>query len=243
MGPADAMRPLTLRLDRVSGGYGEADVLRDVSLEVAAGQVLGLLGRNGAGKTTTLKVIMGLVRARSGSVTLDGAELVRVPPDEIPRRGIAYVPQGRRLFPDLTVAENLRMGLLVRGGGEETLTPVLDLFPVLRERLRQRAGTLSGGEQQMLATARALCARPTHLLMDEPSEGLMPTLVDRLLGMVASLRAQGVGILLVEQKVDAVLRVADRVALMEGGRIVYQDTPGALSASPDILLRYVGVRR
>jgi branched-chain amino acid transport system ATP-binding protein len=234
---------MTLRLDRVSCGYGDVDVLREVSLEVAAGEVLGLLGRNGAGKTTTLRVIMGLVRARSGSITLDGAELLRVPPDEIPRRGIAYVPQGRRLFPDLTVAENLRMGLLVRGGGDETLEPVLELFPVLRERLRQRAGTLSGGEQQMLATARALCARPALLLMDEPSEGLMPTLVDRLLRTVTALRARGVGILLVEQKVDAVLRVADRVAILEGGRIVHQGTPAELSAEPELLLRYVGVRR
>ena len=233
----------TLRLDRVNCYYGEVHVLRDVSLAVAPGEVLGLLGRNGAGKTTTLRAIMGLVRARSGSVTLDGTELLRVPPDEIPRRGIAYVPQGRRLFPDLTVSENLRMGLLVRGGGAETLDPVLELFPVLRERLGQRAGTLSGGEQQMLATARALCARPAVLLMDEPSEGLMPTLVERLLGTVAELRTRGVGILLVEQKVDAVLRVADRVALMEGGRIVREATPAELSSTPELLLRHVGVRR
>jgi branched-chain amino acid transport system ATP-binding protein len=234
---------MPLRLDRVNCYHGGAHVLRDVSLAVAPGEVLGLLGRNGAGKTTTLRAIMGLVRARSGAITLDGADLLRMPADEIPRRGIAYVPQGRRLFPDLTVAENLRMGLLVRGGGGETLEPVLELFPVLRERLGQRAGTLSGGEQQMLATARALCARPTHLLMDEPSEGLMPTLVDRLLGTVAALRARGVGILLVEQKVDAVLGVADRVALIEHGRIVHVATPADLSAMPDILLRYVGVRR
>ena len=234
---------MTLRLDRVNCYHGGIHVLRDVSLELAAGEVLGLLGRNGAGKTTTLRTVMGLVRARSGSITLDAAELLRVPPHEIPRRGIAYVPQGRRLFPDFTVSENLRMGLFVRGGAEETLEPVLELFPVLRERLRQRAGTLSGGEQQMLATARALCARPTLLLMDEPSEGLMPMLVDRLLGTVAALRARGVGILLVEQKVDAVLRVADRVAILEGGRVVYQATPAALAAEPDILLRYVGVRR
>jgi branched-chain amino acid transport system ATP-binding protein len=234
---------VTLRLDRVNCYHGGAHVLRDVSLEVEPGEVLGLLGRNGAGKTTTLRTIMGLVRARSGSISLDGTELLRLPPDEIPRRGIAYVPQGRRLFPDLTVAENLRMGLLVRGGAEETLDPVLDLFPVLRERLRQRAGTLSGGEQQMLATARALCARPTHLLMDEPTEGLMPLLVDRLLGTVTALRARGVGVLLVEQKVDAVLQVADRVAVIEHGRIVREATPAELSAEPEILLRHVGVRR
>ena len=135
------------------------------------------------------------------------------------------------------------MGLLVRGGGPETLEPVLELFPRLRDRLRQRAGTLSGGEQQMLATARALCARPALLLMDEPTEGLMPALVDRLLATVTSLRAQGVGILLVEQKVDAVLRVADRVALIENGHIVRLATPAELSAQPDLLLRHVGVRR
>jgi branched-chain amino acid transport system ATP-binding protein len=237
------MATLTLRLDRVDGSYGGVHVLRDVSLELAAGEVLGLLGRNGAGKTTTLKTIMGLVRARSGAITLGAVDLRRVPPDEIPRRGIAYIPQGRRLFPDFTVAENLRMGLLVRGGGEETLEPVLDLFPILRERLGQRAGTLSGGEQQMVATARALCARPTILLMDEPTEGLMPALVDRVLATVTALRARGVGILLVEQKVDAVLRVADRVALIENGRIVREATPAELAAEPEILLRHVGVRR
>ena len=237
------MGTLTLKLDRVNSYYGGAHVLRDVSLQVAAGEALGLLGRNGAGKTTTLKTIMGLVRARSGSITLDATNLLCLPAHEIPRRGIAYVPQGRRLFSDLTVAENLRMGLLVRGGGEETLEPVLELFPLLRERLRQRAGTLSGGEQQMLATARALCARPTLLLMDEPTEGLMPALVDRLLETVTALRARGVGILLVEQKVDAVLRVADRVALIENGRIVREATPAELAAEPEILLRYVGVRR
>jgi branched-chain amino acid transport system ATP-binding protein len=234
---------VTLRLDRVNCYHGGAHVLHDVSLELAAGEVLGLLGRNGAGKTTTLRTVMGLLRARSGSITLDAADLRRLPADEIPRRGIAYVPQGRRLFPHLTVAENLRIGLLVRGGGDDILGPVLELFPVLHERLGQRAGTLSGGEQQMLATARALCARPMLLLMDEPTEGLMPLLVDRLLSTVTALRGRGVGILLVEQKVDAVLRVADRVALIEGGRIVHQATPAELAAAPDLLLRHVGVRR
>jgi branched-chain amino acid transport system ATP-binding protein len=213
---------MTLRLDRVNCYHGEVHVLRDVSFQVAAGEVVGLLGRNGAGKTTTLRTIMGLVRARSGSISLGAEELTRLPPDEIPRRGVAYVPQGRRLFPDLTVAENLRMGLWVRDAAEETLEPVLDLFPVLRERLRQRAGTLSGGEQQMLATARALCARPTLLLMDEPSEGLMPRLIDRLLDTVAALRARGVASCH-EQKVDAVPR-GGPVAV--GDRRVVRATPG-----------------
>ncbi len=234
---------MILRLDRVNGYYGDAHILRDVTLEVASGEILGLLGRNGAGKTTMLRAIMGLVRLGGGHITLDGAELSQLPAHEIPRRGIAYVPQGRRLFTELTVEENLTIGLLVRGGGAETLDPVLDLFPVLRERLRQRAATLSGGEQQMLATARALCARPAIVLMDEPGEGLMPSLVDRLLTTITGLRARGVGILLVEQKVDAVLRVADRVALIENGHIVRHATPAELTAEPEVLLRHIGVRR
>jgi branched-chain amino acid transport system ATP-binding protein len=234
---------MTLRLDRVNAYYGGAHILKDVSLELASGEILGLLGRNGAGKTTMLRAIMGLVRPGAGRITLDDVDLTRMPAHEIPRRGIAYVPQGRRLFAELTVEENLTIGLLVRGSGEETLEPVLDLFPVLRERRRQRAATLSGGEQQMLATARALCARPSIVLMDEPGEGLMPSLVDRLLTTIAGLRARRVGVLLVEQKVDAVLRVADRVALIENGSIVRQATPAALAAEPEVLLRHVGVRR
>jgi branched-chain amino acid transport system ATP-binding protein len=234
---------MILRLDRVNAYYGGAHILRDVSLELASGEILGLLGRNGAGKTTTLRAIMGLVRLGAGRITLDDVELTRMPAHEIPRRGIAYVPQGRRLFADLTVEENLTIGLLVRGGGEETLEPVLDLFPVLRERRRQRAATLSGGEQQTLATARALCARPSIVLMDEPGEGLMPSLVDRLLSTIGALRARRVGVLLVEQKVDAVLRVADRVALIENGSIVRLATPAELVAEPEVLLRHVGVRR
>lgn len=235
---------MRLALESVRCGYGDAeDVLHGVSLAVAAGEVVALLGRNGAGKTTALRSIMGLVRLRAGAIVLDGTDLARRRAHEIPRLGVAYVPQGRRLFPHLSVEENLRMGLLVRGGTAETREGVLDLFPVLRERLRQRAGTLSGGEQQMLATARALCARPAFLLLDEPSEGLMPALVERLLATVASLRGGGVGVLLVEQKVDAALRVADRVVVLEHGRVVHEATPAALAADPEVLLRHVGVRR
>ena len=232
---------MRLALEGVDCYYGEVQILKEVSLHVDAGEIVGLLGRNGAGKTTTLRAIMGLVRPRSGTIRLDGTDLGRLRPHEIPRRGIAYVPQGRRLFPYLTVEENLRMGLLVRGSGADTLEPVLDLFPMLRDRLRQPAGTLSGGQQQMLATARALCAKPEFLLLDEPSEGLMPTLVGRLLDTIVALKARQVGILLVEQKVDAVLRVADRVALIENGRIARHATPAELSAEPEVLLRYVGV--
>jgi len=232
-----------LALDRVNCYYGPVHVLSDVSLALAPGEILCLLGRNGAGKTTTLKAIMGHVKVKSGRITLDGRELTRLAPHEIPRLGIAYVPQGRRLFPLLTVEENLRMGLLVRGEGDETREWALELFPALRERLRQRAGTLSGGQQQMLATARALCAGPKFLLMDEPSEGLMPSLVEKLLDTARMLKAREVGVLLVEQKVDAVLRVADRVVLMENGSVKYESTPAELASKPEVLLRYVGVRR
>jgi len=232
-----------LTVNRVNCYYGAAHVLKDLSLELSPGQVLCLLGRNGAGKTTTLQAIMGLVKPTSGSIRLDGTELTRLPPHAIPRLGIAYVPQGRRLFPFFTVEENLRMGLLVRADGDEILEWVLGLFPALRERLRQRAGTLSGGEQQMLATARALCARPKLLLMDEPSEGLMPVLVQRLLETIGALKARQVAVLLVEQKIDAALRVADRVALIENGSIKHRATPGELTADSEVLLRYLGVRR
>jgi branched-chain amino acid transport system ATP-binding protein len=232
-----------LTLTGIDCDYGEVRVLHSVSLAVAPGEIVGLLGRNGAGKTTTLRAIMGSVRPRAGSIRLDGIELTGLRPHEVPKQGVAYVPQGRRLFPFLTVAENLRMGLLVRGGDAGTLEEVLALFPVLRDRLRQHAGTLSGGEQQMLATARALCARPRVLLLDEPTEGLMPALIQRLLETIRSLKARAVGVLLVEQRIDAALKVVDRVVLMETGRVRHEATPAALASNPEVLLRYVGVRR
>jgi branched-chain amino acid transport system ATP-binding protein len=232
-----------LTLEGVHCYYGEAHVLHDVSLRVEPGQVICLLGRNGAGKTTTLKAIMGLVRPRAGRITLDGQDLTPLPAYTIPRLGIAYIPQGRGLFPFLTVEENLRMGLLVRskdGGVQEW---IFDLFPVLKERLKQRAGTLSGGEQQMVSTARALCAAPQYLLMDEPIEGLMPILIQKVLETITLLKARRVGVLLVEQRIDAALQVADTVALMETGHIRYQGTVQDLTANADTLSRYLGVKR
>jgi branched-chain amino acid transport system ATP-binding protein len=234
---------VSLRVERLDVAHGAVAVLHQVSLRVDAGEVLCLLGRNGAGKTTALRAIMGLLRPRAGRVALDGVDLTALPAHQIPRHGLAYVPQGRRLFPYLTVEENLRLGRLVRPADPDALPAVLELFPVLRERLRQRAGTLSGGEQQMLATARALCASPRVLLMDEPTEGLAPVLVGRLLETIAALRGRGVGVLLVEQKVDAALRVADRVALIDAGRIGVETTAAELAGRPDLVLRYVGVRR
>ena len=232
-----------LVLERVNCYYDEIHILKDVSLRLAPGEILGLLGRNGAGKTTTLKAIMGLVKSRSGGIQVEGRELTRLSPHEIPRLGIAYVPQGRRLFPLLTVEENLRMGLLVRDRGPETLDRVLNLFPVLKELLRQRAGTLSGGQQQMLAMARALCLEPKLLLLDEPSEGLMPSLVDKLLSTIVELKANRVAVLLVEQKIEAALKVADRIAFIENGSVRGEATPDELAVNPQPLLRYVGVKR
>ena len=234
---------MMLVLEQLNCYYDKVHVLKDVSLRLAPGEILGLLGRNGAGKTTTLKAIMGLVKSRSGSIQLEGNELTRLSPHEIPQLGIAYVPQGRRLFPLLTVEENLQMGLLVRNKGSQTLDWVLNLFPALRELLRQRAGTLSGGQQQMLAMGRALCLEPKLLLLDEPSEGLMPSLVEKLLNSIVELKMHGVAVLLVEQKIEAALKVADRIAFLENGSVRGEATPDDLAVDPQPLHRYVGVRR
>jgi branched-chain amino acid transport system ATP-binding protein len=230
-----------LTLDNVDAGYGAVQVLRGMQLSLRKGEVLCLLGLNGAGKTTTLKTIMGLLRATSGSIRLGNTELTRLAAHQVPKAGIAYVPQGRRLFSELTVAENIEIGLMTRGHGAETRETVLDLFPVLRERLRQRSGTLSGGEQQMLAMARALCVEPDVLLLDEPTEGLMPSMIARIRDTVAMLRERGVSTILVEQRVDAVLPVADRVAFIENGRNHETVDVEKLRADPGLVRHYVGV--
>jgi len=232
---------MTLRIDNIDCYYGHVQVLRGVSLELAPGEVLCLLGRNGAGKTTTLKAVMGLVRPRSGRVLLGDMDLTALPAHEVPKRGIAYVPQGRRLFAELTVEENLTLGLMTRNHGQATRDRALSLFPVLRDRLQQRSGTLSGGEQEMLAVARALCLEPKMLLLDEPTEGLMPSMIATILEAVKALRSQGVATILVEQRVQAALAVADRVAFMEHGQLRETATPEALRADPALLHHYVGV--
>lgn len=221
--------------------YGKVQVLRELSLEVAAGEVLCLLGRNGAGKTTALKAIMGLLRPTAGRILLGGTDLTALPAYEVPKQGVGYVPQGRRLFAELTVRENLEIGLMARDTGQEALERVLGSFPVLRERLRQRAGTLSGGEQQMLAMARALCIEPRVMLLDEPTEGLMPSMIAKIRESVLELKAQGVATILVEQRVEAVLPVADRVAFIETGRATAILDVAALRDDPSLLRRYVGV--
>jgi branched-chain amino acid transport system ATP-binding protein len=225
----------------LDAGYGGVRVLRGLTLAVAAGEVLCLMGRNGAGKSTALKAIMGLVRATAGSVTLDGTRLDPLPAHQVPRHGVAWVPQGRRLFAELTVAENLEIGLMTRRHGPATRERVLELFPRLRERLAQVSGTLSGGEQQMLAIARALCLEPKALLLDEPTEGLQPSMIALIRETVLALKAAGVATVLVEQRVDAALALADRIAFMADGRVAETVPAAGLEAGAPQFQRYVGV--
>jgi len=234
---------MTLALEDLRGGYGKVAVLKGVSFELRPAEVLALLGRNGAGKSTTLRAIMGLLAVRSGRITLDGVDLLGREPHTIAPLGIAYVPQGRRLFPYLSVEENLRIGLIAGGRDAGALEPIFELFPAVRERLRQRAGTLSGGQQQMVAMGRALAASPRVLLLDEPFEGLQPSLVEAILRAVRRMRETGVSVLLVEQRVDLALQVADRVVFLQNGTVAHEALPADLERDPEPLFRYVGVRR
>lgn len=230
-----------LEVQGIHAAYGQVQALYGVSFTARAGEILCLLGRNGAGKTTTLKSIMGLLPLSEGQVSLDGDQISSLPPHEVPRRGIGYIPQGRRLFPELSVAENIEMGLMTRGEGKATREWVLDLFPRLRERLGQAAGTLSGGEQQMLATARALCLRPKVLLLDEPTEGLQPSMIKLIRDVVLKMKAEGIAIVLVEQRVDTVMAIADRVVFIENGRDVDRMDAAELKADPGKLRTHLGV--
>ncbi len=230
-----------LRIDGISGGYGAVQVLRDLSLEARPGEVTCVMGRNGAGKTTLLRAIMGQVETTAGTITLNGVRINGLPAHEVPRHGIGYVPQGRRLFGPLTVAENIEIGLMTRGKGAATRDHVLTLFPRLRERLDQVSSTLSGGEQQMLAIARALCLEPAVLLLDEPTEGLQPSMIALIRETVTALKATGVATVLVEQRVDAVLSVADRVAFVLGGHVAEVLPAAGLTANAPQFQKYVGV--
>ena len=230
-----------LRLESISAGYGPVQVLYDLTLEVRPGEILCLLGRNGAGKTTTMRAIMGLCDLTGGRVLLDGAEISALSAHEAPRHGVGYIPQGRRLFTEMTVAENIEIGLMTRRKGKATRERVLDMFPRLRERLDQRAETLSGGEQQMLATARALCLEPSVLLLDEPTEGLQPSMIQLIRDAVVTMKNQGVAVLLVEQRLDAVLSIADRVAFLENGRGREVVSAEVLRSDQTLLEKYVGV--
>jgi branched-chain amino acid transport system ATP-binding protein len=221
--------------------YGNIEAVKGVSFHVDAGEVVTLIGSNGAGKTTTLRAISGLHRPRKGQVALEGRRIDGLPAHEIVRLGICQAPEGRRIFPRLTVRENLEMGGYTRKDStEDDYERVYALFPVLSERARQQAGTLSGGEQQMLAIGRALMARPRVLLLDEPSLGIAPMLVERIYGTLKEINEQGTTIVLVEQNANMALELADRGYVLETGRIVLQDRADALRASPDVRKAYLG---
>ena len=232
-----------LRLESVSAGYGAIAALRDVTLEVRPGELVCLIGANGAGKSTTLKAISGLVRPTAGRIVWDGQDIHRLPPDEILRRGIAHCPEGRRVFPHMTVEENLAMGAYVRGddaGVRADLERAFERFPVLRERRRQAAGTLSGGEQQMLAIGRALMARPRLILFDEPSLGLAPTMVETTFRIIGDIQRGGTTVFMVEQNAYMALQLATRAYVMETGRIALEGRAADLLDDPEVRRAYLG---
>ena len=232
-----------LALADVHTYYGNIQALRGVSLSVAPGEIVTLIGGNGAGKTTTLRTVLGLVRALRGTVTFGGQRIDRVPTHRIARLGIAQSPEGRRIFAPMTVLENLELGAFARSDREaipKDLERVLTLFPRLRDRLAQKGGTLSGGEQQMLAMGRALMAKPEMLLLDEPSMGLSPILVEAIFDIIRDINRLGTTILLVEQNARMALRVANRGYVIQTGRIVLQDAASALLHSDVVRKAYLG---
>src|SRR5689334_1551215 len=232
-----------LTLDNIHVSYGSIRALNGVSLEVHDGELVALIGSNGAGKSTTLKTISGLLRPRQGRIIYNGQEINRAATDRIVALGISHCPEGRRIFNSLTVRENLMLGAVQRKDRaivEEDLEQVYTLFPRLKERLRQAGGTLSGGEQQMLAIGRALMSRPALLLLDEPSLGLAPLMVEHIFGVIRTLKQQGKTILLVEQNVHQALDAADRVYVVETGQITLEGTAEELKQNPQVEQSYLG---
>jgi branched-chain amino acid transport system ATP-binding protein len=229
-----------LRVEDIHTYYGRSYILQGASLEVKREEVVALLGRNGAGKTTTLKTIMGLVKPKAGSVFFKNAEITNLPAYKVARKGIGYVPQGRHLFPKMTVLENLKTGMRNQSDTQQ-LEGVFSLFPVLQERLNQLAGTLSGGEQQALAISRALIKRPDIILLDEPTTGLMPIFVSKLKEIIKKLNESGMAILLVEEKIPFALSIADQVYFMVKGKIEYRASREELQGKKEILIHYLGV--
>jgi branched-chain amino acid transport system ATP-binding protein len=232
-----------LRLEGVTVCYGKVPALRDVSLEVRAGELVTLIGANGAGKTTTLRAISGLIPLASGRILLDGVAIDGARPPQVLARGIAHCPEGRRVFPELTVRENLAMGAYQRHDRAQVLSDLqkmFERFPRLRERLGQVAGTLSGGEQQMLAIARALMSRPRMMLLDEPSLGLAPNLVEQIFSIIEEIRRDGTTVLLVEQNALAALEMCDRAYLLETGQMVQHGAGREMLENPHIRRAYLG---
>ncbi|HSZ68640.1 MAG TPA: ABC transporter ATP-binding protein [Xanthobacteraceae bacterium] len=241
---ADSAEPL-IRVEDIHTYYGKSHILHGVSLTVAPGEVVGLLGRNGVGKSTTLKSIMGLVRPSHGTVMLNGNAVTGLPPHKLARMGIAYVPEDRRIFRLLTVMENLRTGFDRQGVTEDKRQALLDkvfkFFPVLAERRNQAGGTLSGGEQQMLAIARAMMLEPKIILLDEPTEGLMPRMVSQIRNIIELLHKEGVAILLVEQNVPLTLEASQRVYIMEKGAVRHQCAASAIDVTHPVIKQYMGI--
>ncbi len=230
-----------LVVDDIHTYYGESYVLQGVSLHVRRGHVVAVLGRNGMGKTTLIRSVIGFTPPRRGRILYGGADITRRPSEQIAKLGVGLVPQGRRIFPSLTVQENLMVGARRRNGEGWTLDRIHTLFPRLRERSQYRGNRISGGEQQMLAIGRALMANPDFLLMDEPSEGLAPLLVQELGGVLARLKQEGLSFLLVEQNFRLALTLADRVFVLSKGRVVFEGTPSELEQSTETRQRYLGV--
>jgi branched-chain amino acid transport system ATP-binding protein len=234
---------MMLRVDDLHAAYGDIGVLKGITLEILKGEIVCLLGANGAGKSTTLKVISGILRPSKGNVLFQGQQITRHSPNEIVRMGLSHVPEGRQIFSRLTVMQNLLLGGYPRKSNkaetQELFDFIYNLFPILKERLKQKAGTLSGGEQQMLAIARSLMSRPRLLLLDEPSLGLAPMIVKEIFRVIKDLRSSGISILLVEQNVIGVLKIADRGYIMEIGKIATHGKAADMRGDDEVRRRYL----
>jgi len=240
--PTDAVEPV-LEVRGLRGGYGPVEVLRGIDLSVMPGEMVALLGSNGVGKTTLNRILCGLVPARAGSVTFMGRELTNAHYRTVVQAGLVQVPEGRKVFPNLSVLENLELGAFARGRERraQNLEKVFNIFPRLRERTTQRAGTMSGGEQQMLAIGRGLMTEPVLLILDEPSLGLSPLLVEEMFALIRRLRDDGLAVLLVEQNVGQSLEIADRAYVLENGAVRFSGLPGELLASDALRRAYLGL--
>ncbi|NQV97414.1 MAG: ABC transporter ATP-binding protein [Acidimicrobiaceae bacterium] len=232
-----------LQVAGVAAGYGRIQIVQDVNISVPSARLVAMIGLNGAGKSTVLKAVLGFSRLFAGRITIAGEDVTQLRPHERVARGLGYVPQGRQVFPDLTVVENLRMGgFLLRNGAAESVQEMFELFPRLRERARVVAGALSGGEQQMLAMARALMGKPVVLILDEPTLGLAPALVEQVMEQVLSMRHSGYSILMVEQNATLALKISDYAYIIDGGTSSERHDPALLMDSDEVARKYLGAR-